>query len=71
MNRLSIIICTCNRSQSVSKLIDCFEESVVIPDDFSIEIIIVDNNSKDDTEKVIKNRQRKIRPFQLRYVSGK
>ncbi len=48
----SIIIITYNSSQTIKDCLDSIKESFLHPED---EVIIVDNNSKDDTVQVIKN----------------
>jgi glycosyltransferase involved in cell wall biosynthesis len=68
MIRLSIIICTCNRSQLVSKLIGCFDELIGVPDNLKYEIIIVDNNSRDDTQAVVSGLLGKNRNYKLRCI---
>ena len=48
---ISVIIPTCNRAESLDKLLDnLFQQS--LPSSVSWEIIVVDNNSSDNTEKV-------------------
>ena len=48
---LSVIICTYNRSQSLSNTLNSFQ-SQDLPKNIQWEIIVVDNNSTDDTKKV-------------------
>ena len=48
---ISVIIPTCNRAESLDKLLDnLFQQS--LPSNVSWEIIVVDNNSSDNTEKI-------------------
>ena len=48
---ISVIIPTCNRAESLDKLLDnLFQQS--LPSSVSWEIIVVDNNSSDNTEKI-------------------
>ena len=50
---LSIIIPTCNRANELSRLLQKFLEAQV-PDGIQYEIILVDNNSTDNTSSVVK-----------------
>lgn len=52
MRTLSVIICTCNRSQSLSKTLDSLLHQKN-NGAFDCEVIVIDNNSKDDTRKVV------------------
>ena len=51
---ISVIICTYNRAQNLPQCIDilCRQD---LDDDFKWEIIIIDNNSNDDTKETVKN----------------
>ncbi len=53
---LSVIICTCNRSASLKRTLDSLMASS-IPHNLKWELVIVDNNSKDNTEEVVKSFQ--------------
>ena len=51
--KIDVVICTYNRSGMLGKCV----ESVLradVPPGVSVEVIVVDNNSSDDTEKVVK-----------------
>ncbi|MDJ0947518.1 MAG: glycosyltransferase [Alphaproteobacteria bacterium] len=66
MSAISIVIGTANRA----KAIDCCLEHIarlVVPPDCALECIVVDNNSRDETEQVIKRRLLSL-PFAGRYV---
>jgi glucosyl-dolichyl phosphate glucuronosyltransferase len=63
---LSVIIPTFNRSQSVVKTLECLRRQVV-PADLAWEILVVDNNSRDDTEVRVKSLVASF-PIPLRYV---
>lgn len=64
--RISIVICTYNRSQYLSELIGSLENQ---RGDVSgtCEIVIVDNNSSDDTENVVHDLKKKSR-WPIRYI---
>jgi len=49
---LSVIISTYNRSQDVKKILGCLKKQE-LPDNINYEVIIIDNNSKDNTKQVI------------------
>ncbi len=53
---LSVIICTCNRPDSLKRTLDSVTDSV-IPKDLEWELIIVDNNSKYNTDEIVKSVQ--------------
>lgn len=62
----SIIICTYNRSECLSAVLEDIEK-LVVPQDLSWETLIVDNNSTDRTKSVVDSFIRK-RPEIFRYV---
>lgn len=49
--RLSVVVCTFNRSESLRRMLNSLREAT-IPDNLSCEYIVVDNNSDDDTRLV-------------------
>jgi len=49
---LSVIICTYNRSKGLKKTLQSFH-SQELPEDFPWEIVVVDNNSTDDTPETV------------------
>lgn len=51
MKKISVIICTYNRAQSLNETIKCLSYQSLKFDNW--ELIIVDNNSSDDTKKII------------------
>ncbi len=55
---ISIIICTYNRSQSLYKTLESLE-CMIIPEGIDWEVLLVDNNSKDETRKVAEEFSRK------------
>jgi glycosyltransferase involved in cell wall biosynthesis len=61
----SIIICTCNSAQRLPLTLDSIKR-LVIPENAAGELIVVDNNSTDDTKSVIENFAPKM-PLPLRY----
>jgi glycosyltransferase involved in cell wall biosynthesis len=52
MPNISVIICAYNRSQSVAELLDCL---LVQESDSPFEVMVVDNNSKDNTREVVES----------------
>ncbi|OGL46400.1 MAG: hypothetical protein A2W05_10270 [Candidatus Schekmanbacteria bacterium RBG_16_38_10] len=50
----SVIICTYNKSNHLKHILHCLSEQVV-PEKLLWEIVVVDNNSKDDTYEVVKS----------------
>jgi glycosyltransferase involved in cell wall biosynthesis len=63
---LNVIICTYNRSASLSRTLESIRESS-IPDSLEWELIVVDNNSADDTKAVVEKYQ-KLCNFPISYV---
>jgi glycosyltransferase involved in cell wall biosynthesis len=53
--RISLIICTRNRAQALSKCLEAVQTEVERASALSVEIILVDNGSSDDTRLVIEN----------------
>ena len=49
--KFSVVVCTFNRSESLRRMLKSLQE-IVIPDHLSCEVIVVDNNSNDDTRLV-------------------
>jgi glycosyltransferase involved in cell wall biosynthesis len=62
---ISIIICTYNRSENLKECFDCLA-SQEITHGFSWEVILVDNNSSDQTKEYTKNYAKNCN-FLLRY----
>lgn len=50
--RLSVVVCTCNRADCVRTAIESLLKQTASPDQY--EIIVVDNNSNDDTTAVVR-----------------
>jgi len=63
---VSVIICTWNRSKTLSGVLTSLEASIV-PPEIQWEVLVVDNNSKDDTRTVCESFVRK-NPGRFRYV---
>lgn len=61
---LSVVICTWNRAESLSDTLDSLS-SVAIPTAWQWEVVVIDNNSGDDTQNVV-TRHRDTLP--IRYV---
>jgi glucosyl-dolichyl phosphate glucuronosyltransferase len=62
---ISVIVCTYNRSHSLQVTLASLQR-MQTPPDLAWELVIVDNNSSDDTEEVIRAYQRTA-PFAVRY----
>lgn len=62
---ISIIICTYNRSENLKDCFDCLA-SQEITDNFSWEVVLVDNNSSDDTKQFVGDYAKQC-GFTLRY----
>jgi glucosyl-dolichyl phosphate glucuronosyltransferase len=63
---ISVVVCTFNRSKSLSRMLNSLREAVV-PDKLSCEFIVIDNNSDDNTRFVIEEIE-KNNDLKLRYV---
>ncbi len=63
---VTVVLCTCNRSSSLSKALDSVAAQV-LSDSFSWEVIVVDNNSTDQTREVVEGYCRRD-PTRFRYV---
>ena len=57
MLELSVIICTLNEAASIGALIDEVDSALV---GVSYEIIVVDDDSKDDTQRIVQDKARAI-----------
>ena len=65
MPLISILICTCNRAQSLAETLENLK-TVVVPQGWLAELIVVDNASTDNTAQVARNSQLPQMP--VRYV---
>ena len=63
---ISVIICTCNRCENLDKTLHSFLQQKGLGD-CVYEVIVVDNNSKDQTKEVVKNLYSKFNG-RLQYV---
>jgi len=63
---ISIIICTYNRSRSLARTLDTMA-ALYSPGNLKWELIVVDNNSKDDTKAVVERFKRNS-GLNIRYV---
>lgn len=54
---ISVIVCTYNRSKELKKCLEALGHQVV-PEYLSWEVLVVDNNSTDDTRKIVEETQR-------------
>lgn len=68
MPKVTVIIPTKNRSALVSEAIDCIELQTVPRDQY--EVIVIDNNSSDDTRSVLEQKAKKYSNFRFG-VQGK
>jgi len=64
--KLSVVVCTFNRSESLRRMLNSLREAV-IPENLSCELIVVDNNSDDDTRLVFKEIEKHYELI-IRYV---
>jgi len=63
---ITVILCTYNRCQSLPKALESVAASIM-PNDVDWEVLVVDNNSKDQTRKVVEEILRKY-PGRIRYL---
>ena len=63
---ISVVVCTYNRSQSLRKTLDSLADQL-LPAESPWELIVVDNNSKDDTAEVVSKFSR-TSSLSVRYV---
>jgi glycosyltransferase involved in cell wall biosynthesis len=64
--KISVLVCTYNRSRTLGAAIESIV-SQTLPDSCGWEILVVDNNSPDDTRQVVEDLQRRY-PERIRYV---
>jgi glycosyltransferase involved in cell wall biosynthesis len=62
---VTVIVCTYNRSRRLKAMLESLQK-MHVPADLAWELVVVDNNSSDDTEEVVKEYQRTVR-FDVRY----
>jgi len=63
---VSVILCTYNRFESLAKALDSLALSI-LPDTVEWEVLVVDNNSSDQTQAVVENFSRRY-PSRFRYL---
>jgi glycosyltransferase involved in cell wall biosynthesis len=63
---ISVVVCTYNRAHSLERTLQSIAQQK-LPDDFSWEVIVVDNNSSDSTSQVIQDAQERLKISNLRY----
>ena len=63
---ISVILCTYNRAARIKAVLENFGK-IHRPSDLAWELIVVDNNSTDATEAIVREYQRAV-PFDVRYV---
>jgi glycosyltransferase involved in cell wall biosynthesis len=64
--KISVLICTYNRSQSLGAAVESVADQA-LPQSLDWEILIIDNNSPDQTRQVVEGLQRRY-PNHIRYV---
>lgn len=64
--KISVVVCTHNRSESLRKMLESLQDAV-IPDQLSWELILIDNNSNDDTRFVFEEAEKHY-GTRIRYV---
>ncbi len=64
--QLTVILCTYNRCQSLARALDSLAVSI-LPETIEWEVLVVDNNSSDKTEAVVKDFSRRY-PTRFRYM---
>jgi len=64
--KMSVVVCTYNRCESLKRTLKGFSE-VVYPEGYSWELVLVDNNSKDET-KMIAEEFKEESGFNVKYV---
>jgi glucosyl-dolichyl phosphate glucuronosyltransferase len=64
--KISVVVCTYNRCESLKRTLKGFSE-VVFPEGYSWELVLVDNNSKDET-KIIAEEFKEESGLNLKYV---
>ena len=60
MSEISIVLCTFNEEKFIGKTLETINKTLK-----NSEIIVVDDNSKDKTIKIIKQKQKKIKNIKL------
>ena len=68
--KLNVIIPTFNRDKSLKKTLTSLAAARQ-PDDFQIEVTVVDNNSTDDTKKIVEEMQPQFTRIKLEYLFEK
>ena len=63
---ISVVLCTYNRAQSLGKTIESVVEQTM-PPSLEWELLVVDNNSSDETRQVVEDFQRRY-PKRIRYL---
>ena len=64
--KISVLVCTYNRAERLRRMLKSLRE-VIVPDDSSCEVILVDNNSDDDTRFVFKEFEKHYE-LKIKYV---
>jgi glucosyl-dolichyl phosphate glucuronosyltransferase len=64
--KVTAILCTCNRAETLAETLQSLAASQ-LPDSVSWEVLVVDNNSTDETREVVENVRRRY-PGKFRYL---
>ena len=64
--RITVILCTYNRCQSLAKAMESVAASVV-PESVDWEVLVVDNNSSDQTREIVEGFCNRF-PYRFRYL---
>jgi glycosyltransferase involved in cell wall biosynthesis len=67
VNSLSVLICTYNRSALLGQTLEALQRASP-PDRCTVEVIVVDNNSSDDTREVVRRAEARG-PYPVRYLA--
>ena len=67
VNSLSVLICTYNRSALLGQTLGTLQTAYP-PDRCTVEVIVVDNNSTDDTREVVRQAAA-TGPYSVRYLA--
>lgn len=68
--KLSVIVPTFNRDKSLKKTLSSFVNAR-LPEDFEVEVLVVDNNSTDNTAKVVEEMKPLFSKIKLEYIFEK
>jgi len=64
LKKIGIIVVTYNRSKCLAKCLDCLQV-IDIPMGYEVDVIVLDNCSNDDTERILEGRKKYIKNLQV------